>query len=81
MKKKTTYADLVTSALRSECACYELRHPMPGFRHDTKSRYVAHRFPVKGGFTIAQVIHAQMMEANPILSRLKGKDKVVGLGV
>ncbi len=35
---------------------YEVRHPIPGQRHNTETIYVRHRFPVKGGITQAEYI-------------------------
>jgi len=37
----------------------EVRHPKPGLRHNQETKYVRHRFPVKGG--ISTIEHMQRL--------------------
>jgi len=47
---------------------YEVREPRPGIRHDRITRYIPHRFPVKGGLSFAQV---QVRKGNPLLDLVR----------
>lgn len=51
----------------------EVRHPIPGMRHNKETVFVNHRFPVKGGVNSHDHLVSIITSANPILERLKAK--------
>lgn len=44
----------------------EVREPKPGLRHNTKTEYVKHRFPVKNGIDDAEHLYRILSASNPI---------------
>jgi hypothetical protein len=53
---------------------WEMRHPIPGLRHNSKTILVPHRFPVKGGLTWVEAMQWDMYnrEHNSELRKLLG---------
>lgn len=41
---------------------WEIRHPIPGLRHNSKTILIPHRFPVKDGLTWHEAMRWQMYE-------------------
>lgn len=69
----TTYRKLVVRSIFSEHQrpTIEVRHPIPGLRHNTETVYVPHRFPVKGGITPKQYLTEIVMAGNPLLAKMR----------
>jgi len=57
----------------------EVREPKPGFRHQRATKYVRHRFPIKGGISTSELIVLSVSANNALLDRLvkAGKVRVV----
>lgn len=56
----------------------EVREPKPGIRHNTKTIYVHHRFPVKDGIDSAEHLYRIMTEKNPIIEMLEKEGRLYG---
>lgn len=76
MSNNKSYADLISTVFRDDRTVYEVRHPKPGLRHNTETKYVHHRFPVKGGKTFSQMVEMTMMQTNPLFAMLKSGGKL-----
>lgn len=51
----------------------EVREPMPGLRHNTKTIHVRHRFPVNGGINFKQSLMSVLYAPNPLFELLTEK--------
>jgi len=67
------FTELMEQMFGDLSARFEVRPPLPGKRHNQSPIVVAHRFPVKGGLTPAQVMARNLSENNALLSHLKKK--------
>lgn len=52
-------------------ARWEVREPNPSVRHDTRTRLVGHRFPIKGGLTFRDVRRLYPEQAEAIRARTR----------
>jgi hypothetical protein len=75
-----SYADLVNSVFANRAKVIEVREPKPGFRHQRVTKYVRHRFPIKGGISPSELIVRNVSANNALLARLvkEGKIRVYG---
>lgn len=69
-----TYRDMLASWY--DTPTWEKRKSIEGLRHNKTDKWVNHRFPVKGGFTRADVILHRMQQSNPLLDYLSKRGAV-----
>jgi hypothetical protein len=76
---EASYEDLLRSVFANRAKVIEVREPKPGFRHQTKTKYIRHRFPVKGGISTSELIVLNVSRNNAVFDRLvkAGKVRVV----
>lgn len=61
-----SWSDMLAKTLQEKCI--EVREPLHGHRHNKKTIYVRHRFPVKGGISWDEAMTRQFLQ--PMTSRL-----------
>lgn len=62
-------ADLISQTFSNGAKCYEPMELMCA----GKFGYVRHRFPIKNGITIRDVMYRQITASNSLLARLRAK--------
>ncbi len=72
--KRVSFSMLVTDAMmRQGEKKWELRHPLPGLRHNQEPKWIAHRFPIKGGKTDQEMMWSIASEKNALVQHLTRK--------
>jgi hypothetical protein len=73
---KPSYSDLVESVFANRAKVIEVREPKPGFRHQDVTKYIWHRYPVKGGISLSELIVLNVARNNALLDRLEKRGMV-----